>query len=141
MKKFSFEFEKILEFRNFEKNTAEGELAKAISVENQINENLEKIAQNYFIIKSRMKGSLNFDDVISATKYQKLLDFQKEELLNQLSQAKIITEQKRQVLQECIKKTTALEKLEEKQLEKYKNLENYEEAEMIDDIAVMNRKK
>ena len=32
MKKFSFELEKILEFRNFEKQEAEAELAKAMQL-------------------------------------------------------------------------------------------------------------
>ena len=39
MKKFTFELQNILEFRNFEKQQAEGELAKAIAVENEINDN------------------------------------------------------------------------------------------------------
>ena len=63
MKKFTFELEKVLEYRNFEKQQAEGELAKAISVETEINDNLKKIAQNYAAVKAQMKGSLNFQDM------------------------------------------------------------------------------
>ena len=32
MKKFTFELQKVLEFRDFEKQQAEGELAKALAV-------------------------------------------------------------------------------------------------------------
>ena len=53
MKKFTFELEKVLEYRNFEKQQAEGELAKAISVETEINDNLKKIAQNYAAVKDK----------------------------------------------------------------------------------------
>jgi len=134
MKKFSFELEKVLEFRNFEKQQAEGELAKALAVENEINENLKIIAQQYTALKTNMKGSRDFQDIISQSQYNNLLDFQKEELLKQLTEAKIETEKKRDVLRECMKKTTALEKLRDRQLEDWKAAENYEEAELMDDI-------
>ncbi len=134
MKKFSFELQKVLEFRNFEKNQAEGELAKALAVESEINENLKKIAQQYAAAKSSMKGSRNFDDVMSLGRFNNLLEYQKEELLKQLAQAKIVTEEKRQILRECMKKTTALEKLKEKELTDWKAAADYEEAEAMDEM-------
>lgn len=134
MKKFSFELQKVLEFRNFERQQAEGELAKALAVENEINENLKKIAQQYAAVKARMKGSTDFRDVISQSQYNNLLDYQKEELLRQLTEAKIETEKKRDILRECMKKTTALEKLRDRQLEDWKAAAEYEEAELMDDL-------
>lgn len=134
MKKFVFELQKVLEFRDFEKQQAEGELAKALAVETQINDNLKQIAQNYASVKARMKGSLNFQDVIAQSQYNNLLEYQKEELLKQLAQAKLVTEQKREVLRECMKKTNALEKLKEKQLADWKAAADYEEAELLDEV-------
>lgn len=134
MKKFSFELQKVLEFRNFEKQQAEGELAKALAVEAEINENLKTIAQQYLALKQSMKGSLDFADVISSSQYTNLLDFQKEELLKQLAEAQVVTEQKREVLRECMKKTTALEKMRDQKLEEWKTAADYEEAEAMDDI-------
>ena len=134
MKKFTFELEKVLEFRNFEKQQAEGELAKALAVETEINENLKTIAQNYAAVKTQMKGSQDFQDVMAQSQYNNLLEYQKEELLKQLTQAKIVSEQKREVLRECMKKTTALEKLKEKQLADWKQAADYEEAELLDEV-------
>lgn len=134
MKKFVFELQKVLEFRDFEKQQAEGELAKALAVETEINDNLKKIAQNYASVKESMKGNLNFQDVMAQSQYNNLLEYQKEELLKQLAQAKLVTEQKREVLRECIKKTTALEKLREKQLADWKQAADYEEAELLDEV-------
>lgn len=134
MKKFSFELQQILDLRNFEKQQAEGELANALAVENQINDNLKTIAQQYAAVKALMKGSLNFQDVVAQSQYNKLLEYQKEELLKQLTQAKIITEQKRAVLRECMKKTTALEKLKEQQLSDWKAAADYEESELLDEV-------
>ena len=134
MKKFTFELEKVLEYRNFEKQQAEGELAKAIAVETEINDNLKKIAQNYAAVKAQMKGSLNFQDMMAQSQYNNLLEYQKEELLKQLAEAKLVSEQKREVLRECMKKTTALEKLKEKQLAEWKQAADYEEAELLDEV-------
>ena len=134
MKKFSFELEKVLEYRNFEKQQAEGELAKALAVETQINDNLKKIAENYAAVKAQMKGNLNFQDVMAQSQYNNLLEYQKEELLKQLAEAKLVSEQKREVLRECMKKTTALEKLKEKQLADWKQAADYEEAELLDEV-------
>ena len=134
MKKFVFELQKVLEFRDFEKQQAEGELAKALAVETEINDNLKKIAQNYAAVKAQMKGSLDFQDVMAQSQYNNLLEYQKEELLKQLAQAKLVTEQKREVLRECMKKTTALEKLKEKHLAEWKAAADYEEAELLDEV-------
>ena len=134
MKKFTFELQKVLEFRDFEKQQAEGELAKALAVETQINENLKIIAENYAALKAELKGSLNFQDVMAQSQYNNLLEYQKEELLKQLAQAKLVSEQKREVLRECMKKTTALEKLKEKQLADWKAAADYEEAELLDEV-------
>ncbi|BDC93800.1 flagellar export protein FliJ [Treponema bryantii] len=133
-KKFVFELQKVLEYRNFEKQQAEGELAKALAVETEINDNLKKIAQNYASVKAQMKGSLNFQDMMAQSQYNNLLEYQKEELLKQLAEAKLVTEQKREVLRECMKKTTALEKLKEKQLADWKAAADYEEAELLDEV-------
>ena len=134
MKKFTFELEKVLEFRNFEKEQAEGELSKALAVETEINNNLKTIAQQYAAVKAGMKGSKDFQDIMAQSRYNNLLDYQKEELLKQLAEAKLVTEQKREVLRECMKKTTALEKLRDKKLEDWKQAADYEEAEMLDEV-------
>ena len=134
MKKFTFELEKVLEFRNFEKEQAEGELSKALAVETEINNNLKTIAQQYAAVKASMKGSKDFHDIMAQSRYNNLLDYQKEELLKQLAEAKLVTEQKREVLRECMKKTIALEKLRDKKLEDWKQAADYEEAELLDEV-------
>lgn len=135
MKKFKFELAQVLEFRNFEKQQAECELAKAIAVETQIKDQLQIIAAQYNDLKNKMKGSLNFDDVLAQNNYTKLLDYQKEELLKQLAEAKLVTEEKRKVLQKCMKKTTALEKMKEIQFEEYKAALSMEEKQQLENLA------
>lgn len=134
MKKFKFEFEQVLEYRNFEKKQAENELAKALSEETKISDNLKLIAFQYKNLKSQMKNTSDFQDVMSQNRYNNLLEYQKEELLKQLTQAKLVTEEKRKKLTEILKKTTALEKLKENELEIYKENIKSEEKKFLDDL-------
>jgi len=136
VKKFKFELEKILEFRDFEKQQAEGELAKALAVETEIQNNLKKIAEQYAALDKYMSGSLDFNDMVSMSRNKSLLNYQKEELLKQLAQAKLVSEEKRKILQECMKKTSALEKMKEIQLNQYKEELKQAEKKRLQALAV-----
>ena len=135
MKKFSFELEKILEFRNFEKQEAEAELAKALSKESEIKSNLEMIAKQIIISNQSLDKSSSFEDVITQSRYKNLLNHQKEELLQELTQANLVTEEKRSVLPECMKKTIALEKMKEKRKDEWRVASDYEEADAMDEAS------
>ena len=135
MSKFKFELQNVLEIRNFEQQQAESELAKCIAVETEINKNLEVIAMQYAALKQQMKGSLDFSDMMRQSQYSKLLDYQKEQLLNQLAQAKIETEEKRKILTECMKKTSALEKMKELQYEDFKLEMKRKENRRIEELS------
>ena len=135
MSKFKFELQNVLEIRNFEQQQTEGELAKCIAVETEINKNLEVIAMQYAALKQQMKGSLDFSDMMSQSQYSKLLDYQKEQLLTQLAQAKIETEEKRKILTECMKKTSALEKMKELQYEDFKLEMKRKENRRIEELS------
>lgn len=135
MKKFVFELQKVLEFRDFEKKQAEGELAKALAVETEIQNNLKTIAQQMINLDRYMKGSVDFSDVISMSQNKSLLNYQKEELLKQLAQAQLVTQEKREILTECMKKTTALEKMKEMQLSQYKEEQKLIEKKRIEQLA------
>lgn len=135
MKKFNFELEEVLEVRNFEQKQAEVEVAKCLNVENQINENLKKIAQQYVAVKTLMKGSKNFDDIRSQSQFNNLIAFQKENLLKELAQAQIETQKKREILKECMRKTQALEKMKEIKFNEYKEEIKKTENKRIEEIS------
>ncbi len=139
-KKFVFELQDILDFRNFEKEQAEGELAKALAVETEIQDKLNNIAAQFVSLKKTADTLTDFEDIAAANKHKSFLEYQKEELLKQLAQAQIVTEQKRQVLAEVMKKTTALEKLKENEETAYKEKLDKEENDFIDDLANAQRR-
>ena len=134
-KKFSFELQDVLDFRNFEKEQAEAELAKALAVETEIQDKLNNIAGQFIALKKTADTLTDFEDIAAANKHKTFLEYQKEELLKELAQAQLVTAQKREVLAEVMKKTTALEKLKEKQQAAYNEKLNKEENDFIDDLA------
>ena len=137
MAKFVFELQEILDFRNFEQEQAQIELGKALAVENEINQNLNNIARQYTVLKQSMKGVTDFNLVFAQNNHIKLLEYQKEELLKRLAEAKLVSEEKRKILQECMKKTSALEKLKDQQLEEYKQELESEEKKNIEELSTI----
>ena len=138
-KVFKFELQDILDFRNFEKEQAEAELAKALAVETEIQNNLNNIAAQFIALKKTAGTLTDFEEIAAASKHKSFLEYQKEELLNQLAQAQLVSAEKRAVLAEIMKKTTALEKLREKEEAVYKEQVDKEENEFIDDLANAQR--
>ena len=134
-KAFKFELQDVLDFRNFEQEQAQNELAKALAVEAQINNQLQNIAAQFVNVQSRMDTYTDFEDIAAGNRRKELLDSQKEQLLQELAKAKLVSNEKRAALDQAMKKTTALEKLKEKQLEDWKEEEDRKESEMIDDLA------
>ena len=132
---FKFELQDVLDFRNFEKEQAEAELAKALAVETEIQNNLNNIAAQFVSLKKTAETFTDFEEIAAANKHKNFLEYQKEELLKQLAQAQLVSAEKRAVLAEIMKKTTALEKLREQQQTAFKEEEDRAEAEVIDDLA------
>ena len=93
------------------------------------------IANQMIVSSQSVDKSSSFDDVIAQSRYNNLLNYQKEESLKELAQANLVTEEKRSVLAECMKKTIALEKLKEKRKEEWKIASDYEEAEAMDEAS------
>lgn len=132
---FKFELQDVLDFRNFEKEQAEAELAKALAVETEIQNNLNNIAAQFVSLKKTSETFTDFEEIAAANKHKNFLEYQKEELLKQLAQAQLVSAEKRAVLAEIMKKTTALEKLREKEEAAYKEQVDKEDNDFIDDLA------
>lgn len=134
MKKFKFSLEKVLSLREFEENQAQIELAKAISVVTELNNKLKFIAKERVKNNDARSNSTDLSYLMSIENYIEGLDYQKEILLEELTQAELILEEKRQIMIEAMKKRKALEKLKEKQLQEYKKEILKEEEKVLDEI-------
>ncbi len=134
MKKFRFELQDVLEVRKFEEDAATAELAKALAVETEIQNNLNIIASQYAATKAGVQGSLNPADYIASNQFYKLLEYQKEELLKQMAQANIVTAEKRKILNEILQKVQALEKMKEEEYKSFQVESQREEDNQADEI-------
>ena len=70
-----------------------------------------------------------------------MLEVQKNFLLEELTRAKLVTEQKRKILQEKMKKSASLSKLREKELVKFQKQVLDEEELAVDDVASSRYKR
>lgn len=134
MKKFSFELQSILEYRQFLEEEAQSDLAKALSVETSIQNQLKDIASRYIEVKAQLSGSKDFTEILNANQYYFFLDTKKEELLQELAEAKIVSEQKRDVLREAMKQTQSLEKLRDSEYDAWREAAALEEEILADEV-------
>jgi len=134
MKKFEFNMQKILDLREFEEKQAQLELGKAVARETEIQKTLEMIAQQRL---NTMTSSEDIDDINQLYKmntYLLLLEQRKEHLLQELTQAKLVTEEKREEMKQAMMKVKALEKLKEARFEEWSLENKKKEAVELDDI-------
>ncbi|WP_407426301.1 flagellar export protein FliJ [Treponema sp.] len=135
MKKFNFSLQKVLDFREFEKKQAEAELGKAVAEEAKIQDTLEMIARAHVSTVQSADSTHNVSELFAAQNYFRLLSQRKEESLNALAQAQIITEEKRGAMREAMKNCKVLENLRDKRKETWKKENIKTEENDIDDIV------
>ena len=98
MKKFRFELEDVLQFRKFERQQAEIELGKALAVEREIQDKLDNLAAQQVEVAEKSKGSKDFQDIANAYRFYDFVRAQTEYLMNEMSKAKIVSDEKREIL-------------------------------------------
>ncbi|MCR5724200.1 MAG: flagellar export protein FliJ [Treponema sp.] len=135
MKRFVFSLQKVLDLREFEKKQAEAELGRAVGEETRIENSLKSVAESRAATVRAADNMRNLSDLYNANRYFALLDQQKEQLLEELTQAKLVTEEKREAMREAMKKQKVLEKLKEKRLASWKKEALKEEESTVDDIV------
>ncbi|MBP5402377.1 MAG: flagellar export protein FliJ [Treponema sp.] len=139
MKPFKFELEDVLSLRKFEQEQAQIELGKAVSEETKIQNNLKLLAVQHAKAKQDVRGRTDFSVISQGQQYFSFLKLQEEKLLEDLAEAKLVTEAKREVFRKCLQKTQSLEKLKEKQKEIYTKAEEKEMEEAIDETISARR--
>ncbi len=135
MKRFDFSLQKVLDLREFEKKQAEAELGRAVGEETRIEQALQAVAESRALNVRAADDMHSITDLYNVNCYFALLNQRKENLLEELTQAKLVTEEKREVMREAMKKHKVLEKLKEKRLSSWKKDALKEEEAVTDDIV------
>lgn len=135
MKKFVFELEQLLNLRKYEQDQAQIELGKAIQVEQQIQDGLDTLAQQYVATKKMTSGQSDFAAIAKTQQFYQFIKQQQEKLMNDMASAKIVTEEKRALFNAAMQKHESLKKLKERQFAIFKEEQKKAEAKALDDIV------
>lgn len=134
-KKFRFELEQILELRQFETRAAEAELGKAVTEENRIQELLNDVARKHAKTVKGADGQTDIQFLYSTNQYLILLQKKQEEYLRELTEAHMVTEQKRAAFAAALQKSDALEELKKQALADWKKSNIASENQENDEIT------
>lgn len=135
MKKFNFTLQKVLDLREFQKSQAQSELGKAVAEENRIQSTMNMIAEarvNSIHEADKMK---DIKSLYGVNLYFQLLEQRRKQLETELVKAKMVTDEKRGVMREAMKKVKVLETLKDHRKLDWKKQVLKEEDDQIDDIV------
>ena len=135
MKKFVFELEQLLNLRKYEQDQAQIELGKAVQVEQQIQDGLDQLAQQYVATKELTRGQTDFGQIAKTQQFYNFIKQQQEKLFSDMAKAKIVTDEKRAIFNAAMQKYEAIKKLKERQYEAFKEEQKRIEAKALDDIV------
>lgn len=119
MAKFVFSLQKILDLRDFEKRQAEIELGKAAAEVNRIQSELDAIASQKINVRNAVDSSDDLNMYTQSQAYFMFLDQKKEKALNEMAQAQMVFDEKREIFTEAMKDLKAMEKLRDKKKEQW----------------------
>lgn len=136
MKKFEFSLQKILNFREFTRKECEIELGRANQEVARIQSELENVAGEFVKTRQSCDASSDPFQMVSASQYYSYLNKKKEKLLEDLTSAQLVAEEKKAAFIEAMQKQKALEKLKETKFEKWNEERKKEEQAIIDDIVI-----
>lgn len=135
MAKFVFNLQKVLDLREFEKHQAEIEMGKANAEVLRIQEKLDTIASQKINLTQMLDSGASFEDYASSQNYFIFLDQKQEEALEEMAQAQMVLEEKREILMEAMQNVKVLEKLKEKKRQDFKKEMQKKEQLEVEEIS------
>lgn len=134
MKRFDFSLQKILDLREYEEEQAKLDLAAAIAEANRIQAELDYVASE-MVRAGAVRITSDIPAMQANEAYKMRLKLRKGELLEELAQAELVIEQKREVFAEKMRDRKVITKLREKALTEYKAETEKEEEQANDDVS------
>lgn len=134
MKRFNFSLQKILDLREYEEEQAKLDLAAAIAEANRIQAELEQIARE-MVRAGAVRITSDIPAMQANEAYKVRLKLRKGELLEELAQAELVIEQKREVFAEKMRDRKVITKLREKALAEYNVETEKDEEQANDDVS------
>lgn len=142
MKKFNFSLEKVQNLKEFKKKQAEMELGKAVQEESKIQDTLDMIARKKVDTIRAADEMKDIGSLYSVQHYFSLLEERKEVAIENLTRAKVVTDEKRAAMERAMREVKAIENFREMKKSEWKKEQQKEEENTIDEIVTSkyNRK-
>lgn len=142
MKKFNFSLEKVQNLKEFKKKQAEMELGKAVQEEAKIQDTLDMIARKKVDTIRAADEMKDIGSLYSVQHYFSLLEERKEVAIENLTRAKVVTDEKRAAMERAMREVKAIENFREMKKSEWKKEQQKEEENTIDEIVTSkyNRK-
>lgn len=134
MKRFSFSLQKVLDLREYEENQAKLDLAAAIAEANRIQAELDQVAHE-IVAAGQVRITSDIPAMQANEAYKVRLKLRKGELLEELAQAELVIEQKREVFAEKMQDRKVITKLKEKAVAEYKAESEKDEEQANADVS------
>lgn len=141
MKRFNFSLEKVQNLKEFKKKEAEIELGKAVQEETKIQNTLDMIAQKKVDTVHAADEMKDIQSLYSVQHYFSLLEQRKEVALEELTRAKVVTDEKREAMKNAMREVKAIENFREAKVAEWKRENQKEEENAIDEIVTAKYNK
>jgi flagellar FliJ protein len=143
---FRFRLETLLRLRIAERDERRADLAKALRAEAVLEEEREKLGDEYREVASRDRalkspGAANVDGLMQNHRYQVVLVSRQRQLDAQMEQVKAESDKRRLALVEADRQVRVLEKLRERQAIAFRQQEERRQAKQFDEAASINHSR
>lgn len=135
MKKFNFSLEKVQNLKEFKKKQAEMELGKAVQEETKIQNTLDMIARKKVDTIRAADEMKDIGSLYSVQHYFSLLEERKEIAVEELTRAKVVTDEKRAAMERAMREVKAIENFKEMKKAEWRKEQQKEEENAIDEIV------
>jgi flagellar FliJ protein len=140
MAKFKFRMATLLKMRIAARDERQAELAEAYRADDILNARLEEIRGECASLLDECRkvagpGTVNIDRLLEAQRYEVLLRMYEKQTLEQKRRVGMEIDRRREVLLAANREVRVLEKLRERQLERYRDEENRRDIKRLDEIA------
>lgn len=141
MKRFNFSLEKVQNLKEFKKKQAEMELGKAVQEETKIQNTLDMIARKKVDTIRAADEMKDIGSLYSVQHYFSLLEERKEIAVDELTRAKVVTDEKRAAMERAMREVKAIENFKEMKKAEWKKEQQKEEENAIDEIVTSKYNK
>jgi flagellar FliJ protein len=140
MAKFKYRMATLLRLRESARDERRIQLAQAYRAEEMLRSRQQQVAEELVALAGRIRaaaapGVVDVDRLLDAQRFELVLKARQQQLAAQQEQIRAETQRRRQALVEANREVQVLEKLRERQFQRWRDEENRRETRRLDEVA------